>query len=75
MLFRSPITLLALLTRETLFRAIAIGLPLAVWLVATLLPEMSGTARHFPYTGYMTDAFGAQNIAQALLASQAAFAS
>lgn len=66
-----PITLLALLTRETLPRALMIGVPLAVALGAMLLPEMARPLNNFRYTGYMTDAFGAQNIAQSLLAVHA----
>jgi hypothetical protein len=66
-----PITLLVMLLRERLWTTIAIGLPLGLTLVAILLPEMATPMQRFRYTAYMTDAFGAQNIAQALLATDA----
>lgn len=66
-----PAILLVLLGRERLARALAIGVPLGVALVALLWRETGAPLKHFRSTSYQTDAFGAWNIAQSLLASRA----
>ncbi len=66
-----PVLLLALLCRERLWRALAIGVPLVLALALAVAADTSAPLRRFRYVSYLTDAFGAQNIAQSLLADHA----